>query len=424
MSGIALFEDSHWQSFSPITLTRAVFDVKVGARSFFEEYRQVPEILLTREYVAAVTHERHGQCRINPDSVDEDTVFVNGLLHPNSIDIDRLLGINHTFAIMSGNRLLVARLVKKGIEYLKDCVFLDKKIDSKKLYVDKDTQLGMQDAQGLLSEPWDIIRALENSLSMQVAISAPRDHLNVGEGVKVIGKGSVVVARDSEIEDGTVLDTRKGGIYIGSQSRVAPSRIVGPTYIGDKTQIKQFSVIETSSIGYNCRVAGEIEHSIISDHTNKAHAGFLGHSYVGEWANLGAMTTTSDLKMTYGDIKMDSPTGQAKVDTGMNKLGSFFADMCKTSVGTLVYSGRRIGVSCHLHGLISQDVPSFTIYGSSIGAKSAELRLDSAIETQRKMMARRDQKMSKAYEQMMREVFSMTSPDRKHARVRKTKFSL
>ncbi|HEX2558108.1 MAG TPA: hypothetical protein VHK86_07280, partial [Nitrososphaera sp.] len=199
------------------------------------------------------------------------------------------------------------------------------------------------------------------------------------------------------------------------------SRIAGPAYIGSKAQIKQFTIIEASYIGYNCRVAGEIEHSIISDFTNKSHAGFIGHSYVGEWVNIGAMTTTSDLKMTYGNIKMNLPTGK-KVDTNQNKVGSFLGDMSKTSIGTLIYSGRRIGVSSHLHGLVSQDVPSFTIYGSSIGAKNSELELRSAIETQRRMMSRRGQAMSKVYEQMMKDIFAMTITDRRRASVRKTKF--
>jgi hypothetical protein len=115
--------------------------------------------------------------------------------------------------------------------------------------------------------------------------------------------------------------------------------------------------------------------------------------------------------------------GKSSIDTGQNKLGSFFADMCKTSIGALIYSGRRIGVSSHLHGLVAQDVPSFTIYGGA-GAKNSELELRSAIETQRRMMSRRSQTMSKAYEQMIRDVFSMTSAGRKRSGVRKTKFSI
>lgn len=419
---IALFEDSHWQNFEPISLTKATFDIKVGARSFFEEHQLAPEILLTREYLACVTSERHPNCKVNPSSISSDTVFVNGLLHPGAISPDRLFNINHTFAITaSSRRLLVARLDNKDIEYLEDCVTAGKRIDVKKLKVEKLTNLEDQDTQGILSEPWDIISVLENSLATQV--SSMKNETQLGEEVTVTGNNSVALGRNASVEVGTVLDVRYGGIYIGPGAYVAASRIVGPAYIDGMAQVKQFTIIEASYIGYNCRIGGEVEHSVISDHTNKAHAGFIGHSYIGEWANIGAMTTTSDLKMTYGNIKMSRGKNK-KIDTGQNKIGSFFADMVKTSIGTLIYSGRRIGVSSHLHGLVAQDVPSFTIYGTSIGARNVELQIDSIIETQRKMMRRRNQTMTKAYEQMIKELFAITALDRKRAGVMRGKFAL
>jgi UDP-N-acetylglucosamine diphosphorylase / glucose-1-phosphate thymidylyltransferase / UDP-N-acetylgalactosamine diphosphorylase / glucosamine-1-phosphate N-acetyltransferase / galactosamine-1-phosphate N-acetyltransferase len=421
---IALFEDSYWQNFEPISLTKATFDIKVGAKSFFEEHQLAPEILLTREYLTHVTAERHPNCKVNPSSISSDTVFLNGLLHPRAISPDRLFNINHTFAITasSSTRLLVARLDNKDIEYLQDCVTAGKRIDVKKLKVEKLTNLEEQDTQGILSEPWDIISVLENSLATQV--STMKNEMQLGEEVTVTGNNIVALGRNASVEVGTVLDVRYGGIYIGPEAYVAASRIVGPAYIDGMAQVKQFTIIEASYIGYNCRIGGEIEHSVISDDTNKAHAGFIGHSYIGEWVNIGAMTTTSDLKMTYGNIKMGSGGKNKKIDTGQNKIGSFFADMVKTSIGTLIYSGRRIGVSSYLHGLVAQDVPSFTIYGTSIGARNVELQIDSIIETQRKMMRRRNQTMTKAYEQMIKDLFAITTMDRKRTGVRKGKFTL
>jgi UDP-N-acetylglucosamine diphosphorylase/glucosamine-1-phosphate N-acetyltransferase len=418
--GIALFEDLHYKYFMPLSLTKATFDVKIGSKSFFEEQRTAPEVLITREYLAGVTSERHPQCMVNPSSIDSDIVFVNGLIHPRAINSDRLQQVSHTFVITSGDRLVAARLDRKGFEYLSDCAAAGKKIDVRKLSVEKSTMLGTGESLGLLSDPWDIIKVLENSLSMQVA--SMQGEGDLGTGVRVAGNNTVGVAKSALIEEGTVLDARRGGIYIGPDAYVATSRIVGPAYIGERTQVKQFAIIESSYVGNNCRVAGEIEHSIISSYTNKAHAGFIGHSYVGEWVNIGAMTTTSDLKMTYGNIRVGS--GRSRRDTGQDKVGSFIADMAKTSIGTLIYSGRRIGVSSHLHGLIAQDVPSFTIYGVSFGAKNAELELHSAIGTQKKMMSRRSQTMSKNYEQMIRDVFSTTALERKGAAVRKVKFAL
>jgi UDP-N-acetylglucosamine diphosphorylase/glucosamine-1-phosphate N-acetyltransferase len=421
---LVLFEDSYWQNFEPISLTKATFDIKVGAKTFFEEHHLTPEVLLTREYLASVTSERHPNCMVNPTSLGSDTLFVNGLLHPGAIYPDRLFEINHTFAITSDSsrRLLVARLNSTGREYLQDRVMAGKRVDVKKLEVEKLTNLEEQHTEGIISQPWDLLRVLENSLATQVSITKSETQLD--EHVTVVGRNnSVAVGKDAMVEDGTVLDVRNGGIYIGPGAYVAASRIVGPAYIDAMTQVKQFTTIEASYIGYNCRIGGEIEHSIISDHTNKAHAGFIGHSYVGEWVNLGAMTTTSDLKMTYGNIKMNSSKNK-KIDTGQNKIGSFFADMVKTSIGTLIYSGRRIGVSSHLYGLVAQDVPSFTIYGTSIGARNVELNLESVIETQSKMMKRRNQTMTKAYEQLVEDVFAITARDRKRTSIRRGKFAL
>jgi UDP-N-acetylglucosamine diphosphorylase/glucosamine-1-phosphate N-acetyltransferase len=242
--------------------------------------------------------------------------------------------------------------------------------------------------------------------------------------ISIQGSGIPIIRQDAEVEDGTVIDVTRGPVYIGNDVHIQPSRIIGPAYIGDKTVVKQFSTIQSSYIGYNCRIAGEIEESVISDHTNKAHDGFIGHSYIGEWVNIGAMTTTSDLKMTYGNINMMDSSGSKKIDTGQNKVGSFLADMCKTSIGTMIYSGRRIGVSSHLHGLVAKDVPSFTIYGSGIGAASVELTMNSAIETQRKMMSRRGLVMSKAYEEMIEEIFTITASDRRRAEIQKTRFEI
>lgn len=407
---IALFEDHHWENLCPLTLTKATFDIKVGARTIFEEYEHSgrrPDLLLSRKYLEDLTKERH-DCEVNPGSYDADTIFVNGLVHPSALDIDRLEKISHTFMITSGNRLVVARLSRKDAEYLTRCIRAGRAVNVKKIDIDKATDTGSETS--MLSDLWDIIKVLENSLAMQTA-----DQSSDPLGAKVIGTMGVV-AEGAEIEEGAVLDVRKGGIYIGPGAQVAPCRITGPAYIGSGAHVKQFSVIESSYIGTSCRVAGEIEHSIISDYTNKAHTGFVGHSYVGEWVNLGAMTTTSDLKMTYGNVKMSG------TDTGLNKIGAFVADMAKTSIGTLTYSGKKIGVSAHLHGLVARDTPSFSIWGAGIGARNVELELLSAIETQRKMMDRRGQSMSKVYEKMVKDVFLMTAEDRRKAGVRKAKF--
>ena len=38
---------------------------------------------------------------------------------------------------------------------------------------------------------------------------------------------------------------------------------------------------------------------IFLGYSNKAHEGFLGHSIIGEWCNIGAGTNNSNLKNNY-----------------------------------------------------------------------------------------------------------------------------
>jgi len=158
------------------------------------------------------------------------------------------------------------------------------------------------------------------------------------------------------------------------------------------------------------------------DYTNKSHLGYLGHSYVGEWVNLGASTVTSDLKMTYGTISM--MVDKEKKDTRTIKLGSFFGDMSKTSIGTNIYCGLKIGVSSHVYGNIFDDVPSYVIYGQGIGSENAEMNISSAIKFQKRMMSRRNVDMSLEYENMMKALFEMTINERKKQKVRSKKFTI
>jgi UDP-N-acetylglucosamine diphosphorylase / glucose-1-phosphate thymidylyltransferase / UDP-N-acetylgalactosamine diphosphorylase / glucosamine-1-phosphate N-acetyltransferase / galactosamine-1-phosphate N-acetyltransferase len=118
-----------------------------------------------------------------------------------------------------------------------------------------------------------------------------------------------------------------------------------------------------SSIGPHCRVSGEVEASIFQGYANKAHEGFLGHSYVGAWVNLGAGTQVSDLRNDYAPVRV-SIAGE-EVDTGLIKVGAFLGDHTKTGLGTLLNSGTVIGAFCHLlpwNTLLPKVIPSFCAF--------------------------------------------------------------
>ncbi|MGI0090760.1 MAG: hypothetical protein ACREBS_03535, partial [Nitrososphaerales archaeon] len=243
--------------------------------------------------------------------------------------------------------------------------------------------------------PWNLIE--ENGRAIG-------DSFVGGHGINSDGIASIEsrgnrirVSETAEIERFVTLDSRRGPVIIDDNAQVQSfSYITGPCFIGNGSIVKSGRIREGTTIGLNCRVSGEIEKSILSDYANKNHEGFIGHSIIGRWVNLGAMTTNSDLKNTYGNIKVR--VGKAQIDTELNKVGVFMGDMAKAAIGTLMTSGKTVGASSQVFGTVLEDVPSFTISAKSLGAKPVEMYLESAIETQKRMMGRRDVQMSQAYE--------------------------
>src|SRR5262249_705025 len=131
-------------------------------------------------------------------------------------------------------------------------------------------------------------------------------------------------------------------------------------YVGPRTHILGAKIRKGTTLGPNCRIGGEVEASIIQGNTNKYHDGFLGHSYVGEWVNLGAGTQTSDLRNDYADVHV-TVAGE-RVATGLNKVGCFIGDHTKTGLGVLLNTGTTVGVFCNLlpaGRLLPKCIPSF-----------------------------------------------------------------
>jgi hypothetical protein len=141
-----------------------------------------------------------------------------------------------------------------------------------------------------------------------------------------------------------------------------------------------------TSIGPGCKVGGEISASIILGNTNKAHYGFLGDSYVGEWVNLGAGTTTSNLKNTYGTITMR--IGPAEIPTSRRFLGSMIGDHAKTAIGTRLMTGSYVGYCSLIAGsaLPPRHIPSFTFWTDK---GSDRYRMDKAREVMTQVLGRR-----------------------------------
>ncbi|MBV9879121.1 MAG: hypothetical protein JO180_01440 [Gemmatirosa sp.] len=196
-----------------------------------------------------------------------------------------------------------------------------------------------------LDEVWDLVAQLAPQLVDDIAaLGATIDATE--HGAVVLGRHAVYVERGATIEPYVVIDASAGPVLVRAGATVQSfTRLVGPSYVGEGSTI--VGEIRGCSIGDVCKVHGEISASIVLGLSNKGHDGFVGHSYLARWVNLGAGTTTSNLKNTYGTVALWTPDGVR--DTGQQFLGTLFGDHAKTGIGLRLTTGTVVGAGANVY---------------------------------------------------------------------------
>jgi UDP-N-acetylglucosamine diphosphorylase/glucosamine-1-phosphate N-acetyltransferase len=412
---VVVFEDEHWNWFTPLTLLRHVAQLDWGIRTLLESWQELLPgerfVLWGRDELRPAAEARSRKDYNSP--ADEEVLLVNARVRPKKELLPFLTKKGH-FAVMTGKELIAAR-TKNARSIAPGALSARTQLKASK----GEDKLGIDEENLLFEGPWDLVESNGMAIAAQASTQSAMSGSH-SSGTTLKGPPSNLRIHDSaEIDPMVSFDTRAGPVVVDEDAAVdSYSMLSGPCYVGRKTRLHSALVRGGTSMFENCRVGGEVENSIIMSFTNKAHHGFVGDTIIGEWANLGAGSTFSNLKNTYGTVKVDR--SGSKVDTGLIKLGPVIGDMAKISIGTLIFAGKSVGVGSQVTGLIDQDVPSFTFLWNGT-SKMVELRLESVIETQRRMMERRGIALSKDSEALIRLVFNGTRPDRRRVGVRKGK---
>ncbi len=229
-------------------------------------------------------------------------------------------------------------------------------------------------------------------------------------GFKQLQDG-VFVADDATLGEHAVIDTSEGPILLDRNVKVGPfCYLSGPVYAGRNTRVIEHAALKDGvALGHTVKIGGEVEASVIEPYSNKQHHGFLGHSYLGSWINLGAGTCNSDLKNTYGKINVEY-NGQ-RVATDMQFMGCVMGDYAKTAINTGIFTGKVIGVASMLYGFVTSNVPSFVNYARLFG-QMAEIPPEVMINTQARMFSRRKVEQRECDAQLMRDMFRLTASER------------
>ena len=268
-----------------------------------------------------------------------------------------------------------------------------------------------------ITRPWDLVSRngayLTRDFKEAGGPSVSNRHLTA---MALVGPSNRLrIHETAKIDPYTVLDTTNGPIVLGANAWVQSfTRIEGPCAIGAETQLFRANLRGSVTIGPNCRIGGEVEAAIVHGFSNKYHEGFLGHAYVGQWVNLGAITSNSDLRNDYGEVSV--PLRGDPIPTGQTKIGCFIGDHTRTGMGSLLNTGTSVGVMCNVLPagvLLPKHIPSFTAV--MYGRVSPGFPMERLFETAQVVMGRRGQTFSEAEQQLYSSLYDQTRLERERA---------
>lgn len=394
---LCLFEDQHANNLYPLTLTHHPAQLLVGAKPLYQRVHTVPNIdgltWMGRPMIERMLQSRGHTVQLRESPAD--TLYLNGRLRWCNDLLDHLPANDELEWILTdGTDLLAARTSTISSDFL--VASTPEQWQSFGCNIIQTNQLK------LYNYLWELIEDNERVLVEDAVGLVSRESPTI-DNAHLVNPLSIITGTGCSIKPGAVLDASGGAIIVGNNVEVmANAVVVGPCFIGDNSKIKiGAKIYEKTSIGPWCKVGGEVEGSIMLGFSNKQHDGFLGHSYLGEWVNLGADTNTSDLKNNYGQVRVTFPWGQ--VNSGTMFLGSLIGDHSKTGINTMLNTGTVIGVGANVFGggFPPKLIPSFT-WGGSDGF--IEYDRDRAIQTARTVMLRRKVAMSDAEEVLLRAI--------------------
>lgn len=259
----------------------------------------------------------------------------------------------------------------------------------------------------LLQHPHDVLDANAFCLTHDV-YSRSQSHSDM---IDCVGDSSLLsLGKNCSIYGRITINVEQGPVVIADNVVIkAPTMIEGPAFIGESSVVNGARIRPYTSIGPVCKISGEISGTVFESFSNKAHDGYVGDSYIGSWVNMGAMTTTSNLKNTYGTVSYGPE--QDKRDSGRMHLGSLIANYVTLGVGTWLPTGAVIetGVNFFGGGLCPTYVPAF-VWGSQQSWQT--YRLEKMLQVFATMKQRRDQVLSDQEARSLTELFSKTQERR------------
>lgn len=372
---------------APLTDLRAAFDIRTGALTTLDRFRllwrEEPFALFVPEALAAITRERYPGIPVNtvPDTAAE-VLLLNGRFAAMDPEIEKLVTQVGSGVLADDGSVICARV---RAEHAARAMLADRGVCPN--LVEAGASLP---GRTLLDRPWHVRTLRDRCLDSDLAMLTASGTRTTPEGAIRFGEHALGLAASAKVYPGVVLDLENGPIAIAEFATVRPrATLIGPCYIGPNSTVLDGATIRPhTAIGPWCKVNGEVGGTIFQGYANKAHDGYLGDSWVGEWVNLGAGTTNSNLLNTYGEIVAVSRPGGGYERTGEQFLGAIIGDHIKTAICTKIMTGSvlHMGSMFATTAAVAGCVKPFT-WATDAGGRT--YRIDKFLEVLAAAMARR-----------------------------------
>jgi UDP-N-acetylglucosamine diphosphorylase/glucosamine-1-phosphate N-acetyltransferase len=378
MSAVYLYDDARARRFEPFALTRPAGELRAGALLVRERWARA----LGAPVVGHLTSphldgfEEPGAAPVTPGGTIPAGAWV-----ANARYLPALTRLPVEDALLTDHGVVAVRLR----EALPAAEFADGDVDLAALVPAAGVRKPLSGGWWA-HDIWDYVRHLVPMLEHDIPLLGEGHSSALPAGAIAVGRHPVYVEEGAEVEPSVCFDTTAGPILLRAGSHAhAFTRLVGPLYVGAGSSVTA-DRIAASSIGDTCKVHGEMSNSILVGHANKGHDGFVGHSVLGRWVNLGAGTITSNLKNTYGTVQLWTPEGLR--ETGLQFLGTLFGDHAKTGIGLTLTTGTVLGAGANVYG--SRTPPKVVApFAWGEAGHFADYRAEKFLEVAERMMARR-----------------------------------
>jgi UDP-N-acetylglucosamine diphosphorylase/glucosamine-1-phosphate N-acetyltransferase len=418
---VCIAEDHEAAALEPLTLTRPVSDLLLGAatlgdkivRALGGDGARVSRGLLVRGHLAAPWRERDPRVPVNDRAwlARGPLAVANARWVPPPEGIAATPGVDRPQVGLCQGRPACAwvgpgqavALEPNGVADWFDN--LANRLDC--------VELGGE----WIGRPWDLVAKNADHLVRDFRAAARSGVSDAHRAIlALVGPAErLAIHETARIDPYTVFDTTNGPITVEAGAWVQPfTRLEGPCHVGKDTHLFRANLRGGVTIGPCCRIGGEVEASIVHGYSNKYHEGFLGHAYVGEWVNLGAITSNSDLRNDYGEVSV--PLQGDPVPTGQAKVGCFLGDHTRTGLGSMLNTGTSVGVMCNVlpaGPLLPKHVPSFSAV--LYGRVAPGFPLDQMFATARIVMGRRGKAFTAVEEQLYLDLYEQTRLERERA---------